>query len=191
VTSYGRVRLWNAIHVAGQGHVYACDTDSVITDEQGQYHLEEEGMISDIDLGLLKVEETSTDPNDEVLAAKVYRFNGKQTWKGHKGEDKKVFDREKDGTLKEKFLQQQWPSLNGLLAAGNGLGEFYNTIRLRDDIPKNLKSKVRPDGWCIPFTWDELPKLSPSQRRDLRLPPVTEEDKKLEKVQKQEIPASG
>lgn len=176
ITAYGRCRLWLALKTAGFGHFYACDTDSVLCDERGSWNLEEEGLLHDTELGLLKCEDVSTDPTDEVLAAKVYRFNGKQVWKGHKSDSTLV----KDFDGKDKWLTWQWPTLAGMLQRGTGLGEFYNEIRLKDDHPTNVKSVVQPDGWCRPFTYGELPKLSPSQRRDLRMPPEEGVKEKVE-----------
>lgn len=54
VTSYARMKLWEYINLAGRDHVYYCDTDSLLVDDEGLSRLQD--VIDPYSLGALKVE---------------------------------------------------------------------------------------------------------------------------------------
>lgn len=78
ITSRARMVLWNYISKAGRENVYYCDTDSLITNEQGYLHLKEQ--LDEYRLGALKLEDTSTEL--EIYGNKDYRFGSKSKTKG-------------------------------------------------------------------------------------------------------------
>jgi hypothetical protein len=77
VTAYGRLALWDVIKVAGLERVYYCDTDSIMTNQEGLFRCIKEGLCDESRLGALKWE----GPYDfEFLSPKHYGIN-KYHWK--------------------------------------------------------------------------------------------------------------
>lgn len=70
ICSYGRMRLLEAIRVAGWDQTYYCDTDSVITSEIGAERLYAAGLAEDGKLGLLELRGVHSDC--EIRGIKYY-----------------------------------------------------------------------------------------------------------------------
>lgn len=82
VTAYARLYLWDIINTAGRGHVYYCDTDSVIVDAAGYSRL-----LSFHDpkkIGMIKVD-TESDTLS-IYNVKQYTFGSKRRCKGIKAD---------------------------------------------------------------------------------------------------------
>jgi hypothetical protein len=79
ITSLGRVRLWTALRHVWPDHVYYCDTDSLMVDEDGFWILNDNGLIREREWGFLTIRETATDA--QIWGPKHYRF-GKRIVRG-------------------------------------------------------------------------------------------------------------
>lgn len=78
VTAYARLKLWELIKLAGRGHRYYCDTDSIFVDQIGYNNLKH--LIIPGKLGALGVKKQGT--SLIIKGAKDYVFNGKRYLKG-------------------------------------------------------------------------------------------------------------
>lgn len=106
VTANARMILWGLVRSAGSGHVYYCDTDSLLVDRVGLSRLRPQ--IGDSALGKLKVEGRYQDI--EIWGPKDYRFGDKIRHKGIRANAEQIDERT--------FLQWQWSSLRGMLRSG-------------------------------------------------------------------------
>lgn len=152
VTAYARMKLWNAIELAGIDNVFYCDTDCVYVNDTGYDRLAH--LIDDYRLGALKL---SGEYNDsEIWGAKDYSF-------GHTSKTKGV--RKNAVWLSPtKIEQNQWSGLRGLIQLGQADRPYIRTIQ------KNLKrlydkGVVQANGKVIPHSLPspELPLLSPER----------------------------
>ena len=78
ITSAARMYLWNLISIAGQDHVWYCDTDSLIVDQQGYENLKE--YLNDTELGKLKLVQQIN--HLHIHAPKQYEADGIVKCKG-------------------------------------------------------------------------------------------------------------
>jgi hypothetical protein len=78
VTSYARIRLYNLIKRAGEGHVFYCDTDSLMVDEEGLKRLQDE--VQPGVPGKLKVEKEAKEV--VIYGPKDYELDGTSVVKG-------------------------------------------------------------------------------------------------------------
>jgi len=142
VTAYGRLYLWELVKQAGFGHVFYCDTDSLIVDKVGLDNLENK-MDSTV-LGMLKLEETTECLN--IRGLKDYTTVGKNVIKGI---------RRNAVRLEENvYKQEKWPSFRGTLR-----GQDANIYTI-ETVVKYLsreytKGKVDINGLVTPFELDE------------------------------------
>ena len=90
VTGNARMELWNIIDLIRKngGKVYYCDTDSVFTDKKGEEILKENNLISNYELGKLKLEEYFKQV--EIRGAKDYTTNKNVKIKGIRKNAKKL-----------------------------------------------------------------------------------------------------
>jgi hypothetical protein len=79
VTAYSRLALWDVMTTTGLERVFYCDTDSVITDEEGLDNCLKAGLCDEKALGKLKWEGPYT---FEALSPKHYSLGGKWKNKG-------------------------------------------------------------------------------------------------------------
>lgn len=138
VTSASRVLLLSYIEKAGWDHVYYCDTDSLILDEEGV-----EGLRRDLDpyaLGKLKVERTAD--NVRLLAPKNYVFGDIVKHKGRKNNAKPLPD--------HRYEQEQFVSLVGALRMGWNGGPLVRRVVKRDRLTYK-KGVIQDDGRVAPF----------------------------------------
>lgn len=77
-TAYARMYLWELIKSASSGHVFYCDTDSLIVDKEGLHNLE--SSLNPTELGKLKVESKARKVIIHNL--KDYQFGSKNVIKG-------------------------------------------------------------------------------------------------------------
>ncbi len=82
VTAAARELLRDLIDLAGAKNVYYCDTDSLFVNESGYSRLGSAGMLSNTELGKLKLEGVSY--TTVFSCPKCYTFNGKRVLKGIK-----------------------------------------------------------------------------------------------------------
>lgn len=143
VTAYARMKLWNAMKLAGLENVYYVDTDSLIVNEEGL-----KGLSSIIDkekLGFLKVEGNGTDLVIEGL--KDYFFLGESKIKGVKKDATKI------GLTS--YKQPQFSKFRSMLMKGSldAPVEREVTKLLRR---KYLKGIVKENGDITPFILNEV-----------------------------------
>jgi len=154
VTAYGRMALWDLFKIAGPGHVFYCDTDSLIVDAPGKEKLE--SYLDDDKLGALKVEGESDTLT--VVAPKHYVFEGKLTLKGVGKHDKPLGDDTWECTQFPSFrTQARWAK-----------GTPFHTSQVIKRISGTLTDGiVNPDGWVTPLVADGLQEGPPLPSQNL------------------------
>lgn len=159
VTAYARMYLWYLIIKVPRHHVYYCDTDSLIVDEEGYKSLC--GLINPATIGMLKVELKSS--NIEIRSPKDYSMGERNRVKGVRENAEKL-----DIAT---FSQDQWAHLASLI--GSGDMSSYTTKKVIKHLSRKITSGiVDPDGWISPFVLGEadhvLPEV-PSQSETVKL----------------------
>lgn len=86
VTSYGRMKLYNAIEIAGFENVYYADTDSLFVNDEGLINLKE--LISNSELGMLKHEYSTKELT--INGCKDYEVDKKIKRKGIRKDAKQI-----------------------------------------------------------------------------------------------------
>jgi len=89
VTAYARLKLWEYMDMAGLENCFYCDTDSIMTNEDGYENLSSKGMVDASELGKLKME-FPTPVSVEVFGSKFYEVEGVLKCKGLKKNAKRV-----------------------------------------------------------------------------------------------------
>ena len=147
VTAYARMYLYELMRVVGSGNYFYCDTDSLIVNDKGLANLG--SLINDLDLGCLKVEEST--PWVNISGLKDYETCNKTVIKGI---SKKALQL-KAGV----YSQDQWPSLRGILRGPNS--DSYTVKKVIKTLTrKYTKGEVSRDGWIHPFSLCEDDQLS-------------------------------
>lgn len=106
ITAHARMVLWDIITQAGVGHVYYCDTDSVVVDTMGRRNLE--FRCSPTELGKLSIKGEYTDI--EIWGNKDYCFGDKSKTKGVRKDALWISPND--------VSQTKWSGLRGLIASG-------------------------------------------------------------------------
>lgn len=142
VTSFGRVRLLEAIRKANWENVIYCDTDSVFVNSQGFSNLK--SIINETELGALKLEKETNKVT--IHGLKDYEFGDKIK---RKGITKKAIQLEEN-----KFEQEQWLKIKSLLRAGNLNSPIIKIIE-KTLKREYKKGEVLENGYVIPFEYSE------------------------------------
>ncbi len=142
VTANGRLYLWELVKQAGFGHVFYCDTDSLIVDKVGLHNLE--NKMDSTKLGMLKLEEVTECLN--IRGLKDYTTGEKNVVKGIRKNAEKLQE--------NVYRQEKWPSFRGTL---RGTDANIYTI---ETVVKYLKREytkgnVAINGLVSPFVLDE------------------------------------
>lgn len=138
VTDYARHYLYQLQLIAGRDNVYYCDTDSLMTNEEGYTKLD--SFLDDKELGMLKLEEVFN--GIIIKGLKDYETPTKKRIKGVKKDAKQLSE--------NKYQQLQFPTLKGLIRSG-----ITDQIPIKT-IQKELKRQydkgiVLPTGQVKPF----------------------------------------
>lgn len=150
ITSYGRVLLWHLMELAGAGHVYYTDTDSVIVDDVGYQRLAP--YVDDARLGALKVVGTSDD--SLFFGAKDYRFGDERRIKGIKRDAEQVDE--------HTYIQDTWRSWDYTLKEGQD-GCIYVDRQPHVLTREYTKGVPTASGWVEPLSL-AAPAPSPAPR---------------------------
>lgn len=142
VTAYGRMYLWELVKQAGDGHVFYCDTDSLIVDRDGLCNLK--NRMDETELGMLKTEYTTNTLS--IRGLKDYTTSAKQVIKGI---------RKNALMLKENvYSQEKWPSFRGTLRDGDAnVYTIETVVKYLNRIYS--KGHVDVNGLVTPFVLDE------------------------------------
>jgi len=142
VTAYGRLALWKFMQIAGPGHYFYCDTDSLIVDETGKANLE--CYIDSEKLGALKVEGQSDALT--VTAPKDYVFEGHRTLKGIGSKDKPLGGETYECTQFPSFRTQgHWET-----------GTPFHTRQIVKHLSGTITDgTVKEDGWITPLNAED------------------------------------
>ena len=140
ITAYARMKLWNAIVLAGRDNVFYCDTDSLYTNSEGYKRLKP--LVDKLRLGALKVE--SRNKTMTIYGCKDYVLGRSATIKGIKKGSKKL--------TKNKYKQVRYLKFRSLLRRGSldaPIEELY-----RKELKRIYKKGVITDsGYVIPFSF--------------------------------------
>lgn len=141
VTDYARVYLWTVIKRVGLDHVYYVDTDSLFVDYKAMDRLE--GLISDNDLGKLKLE--AIVEKMIIYGLKDYTYGKIAKRKGIKKDALQVSEAE--------FIQRHFPTLSGILRKSD-----FGSVTI-EKVRKKLnrvydKGIVLENGRVKPFVLD-------------------------------------
>ena len=136
-TSYGRLRLWELIRKAGRDHVYYCDTDGLIVDEEGLQRLQDE--ISPGTPGKLRVKKEIQ--HATIYGLKHYELDGEE----HIGGVPLSAHRVAPGV----YTYDMWIRTRSRLRDGEleGIPQVTRVVRLSSSYPKGVVGK---DGWITP-----------------------------------------
>jgi len=142
VTAYARCELLGHIDQARAGHVYYCDTDSLIVDTAGSTHLIE--SVCDTELGALHLEKKSDTVT--IRNVKDYTFAGKRKTKGVTSKAVQIHP--------NVFGQWQQVSLRSVLWNNYTDNCFWKWVEkhLQQEYKKGI---VSPSGHVIPFKLSE------------------------------------
>ena len=141
VSAYARMYLWQLMKQAGAGNYFYCDTDSLIVNEVGLCNLQ--SQIDNKRLGGLKIVEQGHSLT--IRGVKDYSTQTKQVIKGIRKNAIEI----RDGV----YEQEQWPSFQGLLRAGQS--DVYTVKKITKVLDrKYTKGSVNPDGSITPFALD-------------------------------------
>ncbi len=143
VTAFGRMQLWNAMKIAGEGNYFYCDTDSLLVNNIGLDRLE--AQIDPDVLGKLKVEYETQ--RMTIYGAKDYVTDTKSVSKGIR----KDAERLEVGV----YRQDRWASLQGLLRSNDV--STYTVQKVTKTLKREyLKGTVLSDGSVVPLILHEL-----------------------------------
>jgi hypothetical protein len=151
VTAYARVTLWKYMTIARLEHVFYCDTDSLIVNDDGYRNLL--AWISKDELGYLKVEGISSVL--VIFGAKDYRFGDDVKIKGVPKRAVKI----SEGV----FVYDQFEKLRSWLNRGAHEGVIVKKVEKRRK-GKYDKGVVLDTGFVIPHLLSPvapLPTMSP------------------------------
>jgi hypothetical protein len=149
VCSMARIRLQGLMDIAGSGHFYNCDTDSLIVDHVGLENLERAGELGD-GLGKLGIVTSKgkelTDVSGEIFGNKDYVIAGIVKRKGVKKDAIEVGDR----------IWEQREFVTGMSSywKGDRVGVRVRTRRKDLNTPYD-KGIVMPSGWVEPLVFEE------------------------------------
>ena len=162
VTGYARMMLFDIMYKIGLENIYYCDTDSIFTNEYGYDVLNKSGLISQTELGKLKLEETGS---CEIFGAKNYHFNDSIKLKGVKKDALKVCSE-----CRVEVVDNVCPE------CGN---QWNNTYQQAQFLTKNMRyRKDIPDGLVLvhPVTKKMSLKYDKGIIRDNRIFPLEFQD---------------
>lgn len=144
VTSYARVRLLHLIRLAGYNHVYYCDTDSLIVDQEGYDTLRLCEEIKANELGYLREENASVEC--EIMGIKHYKIGDRLVFAGlPKGS---TLDTNKGG------ICWHWQSPGDSIA--NGIKpQPRRRLLIYSVHPLYLHGVPCKDGRVIPWEWGD------------------------------------
>ena len=145
VSAGARVKLFNAIQVAGKRNYYYCDTDSLAVNQTGLRNLEAAGLLHETELGKLKVQAECS--NFHFRNSKDYRFNGKDKIKGV-GNAREV--------SKNTYLKTIFQSMNTRISNNDpdGFVRTVDTLKHMERVYK--KGIIDPEtGWVEPLTLEQ------------------------------------
>jgi len=138
VTEYARLLLFQYIVLAGRENVFYCDTDSLITNEEGKKRLEQ--YIKPDVLGYFKIRGVADYIN--LLSPKDYIFGNEVVTKGIRKDALKIDE--------NTFVQVQFPSYLGELRTG--LNPIYRIHHVTKKLSRKYnKGEVQPSGEVRPF----------------------------------------
>jgi hypothetical protein len=112
ITSHARMLLIDYLLTAKRKNVYYCDTDSLFTNQEGYDLLKQNNLISENNLGMLKIEGIG---KAKFYAPKFYDFENERKAKGIK-KNSKILDDNSEFTLYENEI---WDKLKSDLKHGN------------------------------------------------------------------------
>jgi hypothetical protein len=139
ITAHGRVWLWNLIKLAGRGHTYYVDTDSLIVDSIGYKNLYE--LCDATRMGAIKLEGTAK--KSVFYAPKDYVFGSETRIKGVRSKAEKLGP--------STYRQELFHSWDSNLAKGKD--GFINVAPVTKTLSRiNTKRKVIGDNqWTFPI----------------------------------------
>lgn len=150
VTAYARLYLWELIKQAGIGHVYYCDTDSLIVDKSGLNNLE--NKMNPAVIGMLKLEETTQCL--DIRGLKDYTTAAKNVLKGIRKNAVKLQE--------NVYSQEKWPSFRGILRETDvNIYTIETVVKYLNR--KYTKGNVDTNGLVTPFVFDEQSLYCPNQ----------------------------
>lgn len=140
ITSHARRMITEYRELAGFDNVYYLDTDSLFVNEAGLDNLRSGKMLSDTELGKLKVEESSDIM--EVVAPKLYMFGDKWKRKGVRKDAEQIGPSTWRGVQFEGFA--------GALRAGR-VNQARISVLEKTLSGEYTKGRIMPDGTILPL----------------------------------------
>ena len=145
ISAGARIKLFNAMQVAGKHNYYYCDTDSLALNETGLKNLETAGLLHESEIGKLKVQSECS--NFHFRNSKDYRFNGKDKIKGVGGNAREV--------SKNTYLKTIFQSMNTRISHNDpdGFVRTVDTLKHMKRIYK--KGTIDQAGWVTPLVLEQ------------------------------------
>ncbi len=138
VTAYARLYLNGLRERVPQGHIYYMDTDALIVDDEGLESLA--GFFDDQTPGMLRIEHSS--PWLVINAPKDYSMLDRVRHKGKRKDAKDIAG--------GKYVQHNWKSIRGLIAAGD-VNTYFTQQVTKSDRRVIRSGEVHPEKWVFPF----------------------------------------
>jgi len=143
VTSYLRVKMLQAMQIAGNRNWIYCDSDSLYVTDLGKHNLDP--FISDSKLGYWKIEKIGI--NMVIRGLKDYLFAGEEKLKGVP-KDSKQLD-------KNTYEIMQWQSMHKTICENKyGSVEIVPMIKKMERVYN--KGFVNAEGWVYPIVIEEF-----------------------------------
>ena len=134
--------MWEFIRKAGEGHVYYCDTDGLIVDEEGLKRLHRE--IAPGVPGKLRLKKEIK--SFTAYGAKDYEMDGERHTKGVPKEAREI----RYGTWQYRTFVTGKQALRYGVISG-----VLETVTQRRRLSPYRKGKVEGDGWVTPHELEE------------------------------------
>jgi len=148
VTAAARMLLVKYIDIAGWDEVLYMDTDSLFTTQDGSDRLFDAGIVSNTELGALKLEKS--DDKITINCPKDYSFAKVKKVKGIKKGSKRLLLHKHKWEIEDDYTTTVWPKLGGFLRSGQ-LDTFRNKSMVKTLTRTYGKGWVTDTGNVLPF----------------------------------------
>lgn len=149
ITAYGRIQIMNYRDISKVENTYYTDTDSLYVNNVGCFNLLWNNMLSNYQLGKLKIEHILSEM--EIFAPKAYRYIEKENQiikiKGIKKDSILLNETEKELI----FSQNEWIRLKRCLTKPNSINKQIVRKQIKI-IQKTTKKGIIKDNKLIPYS---------------------------------------
>jgi DNA-directed RNA polymerase subunit RPC12/RpoP len=151
VTAYARMLLWDCIQIAGEENTYYMDTDSLFVNFAGYKNLEAAGMLSETELGKMKLEYLAR--NVEIRGCKDYKMDYEKKGKTFNVDKIKGVSKSSVKIDDKTYASVVWGGLAQYIKSGN-LEGYKTSVMLKTLSRAYTKGIIYEDGTVRPFVYN-------------------------------------